>query len=314
MTELDQQLKIAFEKSKRKEKIEMHLLHLATNLATFKIELIQLEKILAKEDIDIKKLEKKSLRNVFLQILGNKETQLEKERQDYLTAFLNKQACQKRITAIKFEEKVLKRQLSALFRIDRELNNLLVKKEQQLKRENGAKSEALFSIDKNILSHQSKLKELREARQAGKTTLKVLLDIAEKLEQVKGWGDGEMFGKGRYSSSAKKRFIDRATKDSYKARNRLERFQEELFDISEQYELHFQQEIALFQDFLKIFFDNLITDWIIQAKIVNTLHVVNNVIDRVKMLLLTVDNEIENTKEFIKLEKQDKRNLLLLSE
>ena len=65
------------------------------------------------------------------------------------------------------------------------------------------------------------------------------------------------------------------------------------------------------QDFLKIFLDNLITDWVVQAKIVNTLHVVNNVIDRVKILLMTVENEINNTKEFILLEKQDKKNLLL---
>ena len=238
MTQLDRQLKTTFEKSKRKEKIEMHLKHLSTRLSTSKKELLKLEQTLAKEDTDIKKLEKKSLRNVFLQVLGTKTTQLEKERQDYLTAFLNMQACQKRIIALEFEEKILKRQLSALFKIDKELKQLLIKKEQVLKKENGPKAEKLLDIDKNIISHQAKLKELREASQAGKTTIKVLLGIAEKLEQVKTWGNPDMFGKGRYSSSVKKRFVDRATKDSYKARNRLERFQEELFDISKQYEMN----------------------------------------------------------------------------
>ena len=51
-------------------------------------QLEHLAKTLDKEYADVEKLEKMSIKGVFYKVLGDKEAQLEKERQEYLQAVL----------------------------------------------------------------------------------------------------------------------------------------------------------------------------------------------------------------------------------
>ena len=57
----------------------------------------------------------------------------------------------------------------------------------------------------------------------------------------------------------------------------------------------------------------MITDWVIQKKIKNTMHCVSQIIDRVNRILMMLEQEIKKTEGFIELEQEDKKRLVMLS-
>jgi len=163
MQTLDQQLKSAFEGVKRKEKITIHLKNLVKLIAQKEKLIVELAKEVKKEEFDEKKLEKLNVRSLFHKVLGSKETELEKERQEYLSAFMRHHGEQKNLESLKFERTILEQQLSALFNVEVELKEVLLKKAEALKKELGSKGKQILLIEKNILSHQAKIKEIRQA-------------------------------------------------------------------------------------------------------------------------------------------------------
>ena len=100
---LDKRLTEVREKIRYKQKLEKDLLQIKESLAAEREKCANLEKQLLKEGRDVKKLESLSLTELFLTILGSKEAQLEKERQEYLAAKLRYDECRSEIDPL--EEK-----------------------------------------------------------------------------------------------------------------------------------------------------------------------------------------------------------------
>ena len=75
---------------------------------------IELENILKDEDKDVKKLESLSITSIFYSILGSKHQQLEKERQEMLSARLKYDECCKSVLALEREIVSYKASLNSL--------------------------------------------------------------------------------------------------------------------------------------------------------------------------------------------------------
>jgi hypothetical protein len=76
-------------------------------LAAAQQQLDEQNRILEREQKEYERLEGKSLHSVFYSILGNREKQLEKERQEYLTALLKRDEAAARVSAIESDRSTL---------------------------------------------------------------------------------------------------------------------------------------------------------------------------------------------------------------
>lgn len=310
-------LKIVYENMMRKKKIEIHLVNLEKRIKQQDIEVHQLSLTMAEEEKDIHKLDKLGMQSLFQIILGNKKEALEKERQEYLMAVLLFQGAEKNLAALKYEKEVLEKQLSGLFQAEMAFDNLFSKFEKTISNQLDAKTKAkIKAIDLRILNHEERIVEIREAIRAGKKAEKVLTKIIEDLAEVKTWGNSILAKKKRkiYGSGspaeAKKKFLSHAKNDAQKANILLEHFEIEILDIYKQFKLDYRQYIKSFTNFLEIFYDNLITDWMVKEDIKNTSYAMESIHDKVLRILAMLDNEITKTKDYILEEKQIKKMII----
>ncbi|HAK42313.1 MAG TPA: hypothetical protein DCM59_05845, partial [Clostridium sp.] len=100
---LNKELINAKEKLHRKQKLEGLINHTNEALQKEVDRKVELEDIFKDEDKDVKKLESLSITSIFYSILGSKEKQLEKERQELLAARLKYEECAKSVLDLEKE-------------------------------------------------------------------------------------------------------------------------------------------------------------------------------------------------------------------
>ncbi len=305
------ELKLAYENMMRKKKIEIHLVNLEKRIKLQEQEVKRSSRIMAEEEEDVHQLDKLGMQSLFQTILGNKQEALEKERQEYLMAVLQFQGAEKNLVALKYEKEVLEKQVSGLFQAEITFDNLFNKYEKTISKKLDEKSKAkIKAIDLRILNHEERIVEIREAIRAGKKAEKILTKIIADLSEVKTWGNSilkkkkiKIYGGGS-AADAKEKFLYHAKHDAQKANILLEHFEIEILDIYKQFKLDYRQYIKSFTNFLEIFYDNLITDWIVKEDIKNTSYAIETIHDKVLRILAMLDNEIVKTKEYISEEEQ----------
>ena len=304
-------LREAYEDNRRREKIQIHRKHLKEAIKEAEVELTMYEKRMEKEERDISLLEGKSVRKLFYELLGTKDPLMEKERQEFLAAFLKHQAVKKHLEILQYEDSILSRQAKLLIGAKNTLNTLLIAKKKALtdKKAKGKGAKKLMALDKKLASCKNFLREVVEAKSAGKACLVILEKIVKQLNEVQYWGT--MTGYNRKIKRRPRRWVNRATKNAYKAKSLLQKFEIELRDISDHYGLTYQDEMTSIHLFLELFVDNLIVDWVIKKRINHTLHGVESVHDRVTMILMLLENEVKEVNLLIKKVEQEKKTVLI---
>ena len=119
------------------------------------------------------------------------------------------------------------------------------------------------------------------------------------LQQAKNWGNWDMMGKGRMASYNKHDAIDRARDSAYQAKHLLNRFQQDLYSLGAG-SFSFDVTMESLSSFTDIFFDNLISDWIMQQKVKNALSNVFSVRDKVNRILQSLESDLLKIDENIK--------------
>jgi len=286
---LNEALREAYEDTRRREKIVIHRKHLKEAIKESEFELEMYEAVMNKEGRDITILEGKSVRKLFYELLGTKDPLMEKERQEFLAAFLKHQAGKKHLEILQYEDQILRRQLKQLHGVRETLNLLLQTKKRSLKGKNTKGGKQLMAIEKKLITYNNFLKEVKEAKAAGRACIVILEKIAKQLKEVHEWGTMNTLKNDKVKRRPR-RWVSRATKNAYKAKNLLKKFETELRDISDHYGLSYQDEMTSIHLFLELFVDNLIVDWVIQKRINHTLNGVESVHDRVSMVLMLLKN------------------------
>ena len=228
-----------------------------------------LAKILERELRDFEKLQELSLKGLFHKVLGNKEEQMEKEKQEYLAASLKYDEVKKELDLIDFEYKILSEKLNKLNGVSEQVASLSKAREQELLSENSSEGRRLQGIHEKVVQHKHMLEEVAEALQAGEEATKKLEGVLNYLGRARNWGQWDMMGgKGRggyHRQMMKQTNIDRARAGIHHAQHALRIFDREIRDVyGPQASLQLKIDLGSFNAFADIFFDNLITDWIIQ--------------------------------------------------
>ncbi|WP_346886764.1 hypothetical protein [Clostridium sp. UBA4395] len=302
---INEELIAAKEKVWRKEKFEGMIRHTEETLEKEVNRKIELEKALKDEDKDVKKLESLSITNIFYSILGSKDQQLDKERQEFLAAKLKYDECCHSVLMLEKDLESYKVSFNNLLDADAEYEAVLKKKEGFILGLNNENSKKLLEIMDKIPSIEAQKKELQEAIAAGDAARNELQFVVDSLESADGWGTWDILGGGLLATAAKHSEIDKAKEYAQNTKIALMKFQNELADVDLAMDIDIN--IGSFETFADYFFDGLISDWIVQSKISDSLksvcNVVYNVEDIIKSLrakLTTVENEVSSIKENMK--------------
>lgn len=264
---------------------------------------------LVSEFKDIEKLEGLSTRAIFHKILGNKEQQLEKERQEYLAISLKHEDLRTHIEALEYEVNLLDAKIKSKENLQSKLQQLKIQREKEIINTNPQLRSALVKISNELESNYMIFKELEEAWEAGQVCDQLVRQIISQLMEVKNWGQ---FGGGHRSSRrhrVRRVGIDRARNLSFQIQHQLQLFDRELRDIDLKLEVGLDSQ--QFSQFTTFFFNNIITDWIINQKIVLALESVRQTQNEVNHIMKVIENKSQHTEEAIRNLREQKEQILL---
>lgn len=130
-------------------------------------------------------------------------------------------------------------------------------------------------------------KEINEAKDAAQQVLNLLDEVEKSLRSAKNWGIYDLLGGGFLSSLVKHRRIDQAESLLKRVHSGLLKLQKELQDVN----LSIDSTVGIsgFQRFLDIAFDNVLSDWMTQSRINESM----NEVLRVKSEILEVINTLD---------------------
>lgn len=295
----------------RRERLEKHIARLETQLKGMQMDLKALEKSVAKEEMDVIKLEKKSMSTLFFKVLGNIESQLEIERQEYLMEVLKYNELLDSIKLTEYEIKVLKKTFEEVKMKPSILQSLIKQKAGLLRAVDKKFSIKITLLDTEIDSLHKKGEQLIETKKDGKKALTLLDKIDKDLKQVKEWGVWKYYGAGNYSAYAKKNYIDRARKNAVKANLLLKNYEADLQVLFKDLDIPSQLRLDKFDIFLNMFYDNLITDWIVQKHIQSALQNIQITMDKVLRLQSTIESQQKQLKKDITQKKRVRQKLIV---
>lgn len=130
-------------------------------------------------------------------------------------------------------------------------------------------------------------REIQEARMVAHEVLGLLAEVERNLKSARNWGFYDMFKGGFISSMIKHGKVDKAEALLRQVKAKLIQLQKELGDVN--LGLDPRMNITGFDRFMDIAFDNIISDWMVQSKIQNSLSEVGRVIADIEQVLKTLD-------------------------
>ncbi|MGE5679183.1 MAG: hypothetical protein ACM3ZR_14105 [Pseudomonadota bacterium] len=267
-TEINRKLEEAQQGIRSLEKIDSMLLSLREEKRSVKSRLYDLKERLDKENVDVEKLEKKSLAFIFHSILGSYEERLDKEKGEALAAKLKYDQAARDLEAVESEISRLDTERTKYTGCKNSYDRLYAEKKDVLMKSDPEKAQTILELTRQLNNSKSTLKEIGEAASAGRNVIKSLDSALGSLESAEGWGVWDMLGGGLISDLAKHSRIDDARYDVGQAQDLLIRFRTELSDI--QISEDISVETGGFAKFADFFFDGLIADWFMQSRIQNS--------------------------------------------
>jgi len=290
LSDLSQKFREVSEKQMWLGKLEDDLRSVDEKLEAEEARLEALKQVLAKEERDLKQLKGLSLRAVFASILGSKEEQTQKERQEFLQAQLQMRTTQRQIDALRHDREQLLRQISPLNTVEEEYQQLLSQKARILKSSSNPTGEKLLEIDLQLARATTQQKELQEAIQAGSNALSGLETVLDSLEGARSWGNWDLLGGEMFATIIKHDHMDEARQASEQVQAQLNIFLRELKDVSLYKDISF--DIAPLEYFGDLFLDGLVFDWLVQSKILRALEQTRVLKEHIAELKLSLEQQL----------------------
>lgn len=258
---LHERLELASENRRQLRKLEAVYQNLWSSLKKEEARAESLQNKLTREWKDAGRLESKTLEALFYSILGTKEQYLEKERQQFLVARLNFEACMAQLENIRRDLRKTQLHLDELSRSEQEYHEALKAKEAALMFLSEDGSIQLKRNFEEVCRTQEESKQIIEAIAAGEMVIRELDPMLEALMSARDWGTLDMFGGGLLVTAAKHSKVDEAREHMYRVQHSLYYFNHELADLKQgDFVIRFDR----FTTFADYFFDGLLMDWVVQ--------------------------------------------------
>lgn len=301
---IKKELKEAVQDFEKAKLAKAHLDKIIPRIEDTKIALYRLEKYLEKTDYQIHSVTAPSLKELFTSSLIDKEKQLELDRQRYLETALQYREFKQSLKLLEFERDLLVSKASRLKDLESRLNILVRSREQLLDDSDITLKRAIGRVDRKIMK-QFRIKAKTEA--AKKQSYKVIeyiYRVLDLFEAINGWGFSQVRrGEENYK-------IDQSEAYLSKIKQLLITLEDELEAINQMANKpQFNLDIA--GGFSSIYIDNLILDWIISGKIRHAEWTLDNVKDRIELILGQLKAFARQTQVEINQLEEGKRALLM---
>jgi hypothetical protein len=257
------------------------------------------------EQQDVDRLTRLSLGALVYSLIGKKEEKLSKENEEVLLAKLKYDEVIETIHDFEEEIKVLNRQLADVRTIEADIEDLIQQKRRMIQFHYPELAYQIQQLDDREPELAANKIQIEEAIAAGDTVLRKLDHAQELLESAKGWGTWDMLGGGVISTAIKHDRIDEARSAIHAAQRSLRHFEKELKDV--QKDVSIRIEISGLLTFADFFFDGFITDWIVEGRISDALHQ----IDERYSLIQRVVSDLKAENRSIQSELYDLRHKVL---
>jgi chromosome segregation ATPase len=266
---INEEIRNAKEKVKEKEHIEQRIKDLKELLDSYEKELVELKAKLAKEELDVKRLEGITLSNLLAVILHNKEEKIDKEKKEYIEIKLKFDHCNQKVSDVREDLDKLRKELDRVGNANIQYKKLMKEKEEELKSIGSeASKEKLRGLEALRLDLCTSIKELREAVLAGENLLACIDDAQDSLSSAKNWGTLDMFSDSIIVSMEKYEKVDDTQVKLNKIPYLVDKFKKELADVTKSFEtISNKIEFSLITKTVDIFFDNIFTDMSVLARI-----------------------------------------------
>ena len=308
LAQVNQQIVEVRERMRTRHRLEAALADTRAALVRERARCGELQDVLRKESADVEKLEGLSLTGLFYAVLGSKEEQIEKERQEYLAARLKHDASANAIRAMEREMAELEERLAGLGDPEAEYWALIERKEALVVQAGGARAERLSQLSEALADARSDAREVREAISAGVAVLDGLDRAAGALESARGWGTWDMIGGGIVATAVKHSRIDEARAAIHDVQELLRRFRRELADVESEPDLGV--DVSSFETFADYFFDGLIMDWIVQSRIMDSLDRVTGTRGTVQALVAELERELDGAERRAEAIEKERRDIV----
>jgi hypothetical protein len=290
------------------DKVQMDLDRVRSSRNAARVRLRGLAETLSKESRDVERLEGLSLEGLFYQILGNKEDQLDKERQEELAAKLKHDQCKHEVAALDEEYSRLSSRMAEFNDLDAEYESVIRQKEKLLIEQDTAETRQLIALAEKAGTLQASIKELSEAFAAGEAVKSSLEQVVDSLNSARNWGTWDMLGGGFISTHIKHSRIDEARNYVHQAQAQAARFERELADVRLDADLSIQ--FGAFTKFADYFFDNLITDWIVNSRIEESRNSASSAHAKVDLVLDQLHQRLSDAQRDLSAAVSERRNII----
>ena len=310
LTKINQEIYEFKEKLLIKGKLDSLIRMINDELIKKRNQAVVLKDQLSDEEKDVQRLEVTSFSSIFLSLIGKKEENLDKEREEYLTAKLKYEECMESIQELEKELQYAKNEIKRYIGIKDEYDRLVKDKQSLLINEGGDSGKKISENLKKVNKNKLDMKEVREAISAGEKARNALGKMQESLKSAQNWGVWDMLGGGLISNIAKHSAIDEANEVAHEFQHLLKSFQKELSDVNEFTDI--EVNLSSFASFADFFFDGFFVDWFVQSKINDSLSNANNAYSKLDSIIMNLRNNLNALEVELVNKETEIRNILEL--
>ncbi|SEI81912.1 hypothetical protein [Demequina mangrovi] len=259
-------VRAAAEDRTHRRRLAVQLETTAALVATRRDELAELERVLAVERSDVRRLEELSPTRIWATLRGDAADRLAVERAEADAAALAVAGAQARLGRAVAEDSRLRREHDALRGADRAYTDALVRYEEAIVAAGGQDAAALTALAERLGVAEARQREIAEAVDALHATRAALDAALAELDSAGGWSTYDtFFGGGFVTDMIKHSRIDGATEAFREVNRALERLSVELADIggSTIDGVDISQLLTVFD----VVFDNIVSDWMVKERI-----------------------------------------------
>ncbi|MBQ6844313.1 MAG: hypothetical protein IJO60_06740 [Agathobacter sp.] len=268
MTYFDERLKELHRQKAQKKRLEAMKAELLKQEDEVAKKATELEQIKKKEQLDVDKLEGKTIKALFFTLAGTKEEKLSQERQEAYVAAMKYDAAKRDLEGIVTDLRYCQDELDKLTDCEAEYEHLLEQKKNSIKQEASKRANEVMLLERDLSTLGHEIVELEEALDVGYKAFDLVDDIVKELQEAHDLADWDTFMDSFLIDMQKQEHIHTAQDLIQDLRQELRRFKTELADVNIDGDI--QIEMDEFSEFADWFFDNIFTDWDIKAKIENS--------------------------------------------
>lgn len=283
MSESNVDLKGLQQQVAEKKRLEAKLQELYTQQEMLEAQTQTLERAKLNEQADVDRLEGRSLAAFFYNVVGKLDQKLDKERQEAYAAQVKHDAAARELDSVQADIASCEDQADRLEGCEERYQAALQEKAAVIRRSGNEAARKLLETETRISALESRMKEIREAVDAGSRALQAADKVLETLDDAESLSTWDVLGGGLLVDLAKHESLDNAQERVEQLQEDLRRFKTELTDVT--VEADIQISIDGFLQFADFFFDGLFADLAVMDHIHGSQEKVRKTRDEIQAVL-----------------------------